>query len=148
MSASYLDWQMDKRRDTMPVIKIQHSGEPLSSDTCTRLQQQVTGLINRVLGKALPVTAVLINSLPAHQWSVGGDAIAQQRTVLMEIYITSSTNSEEEKRLMIREAYSLLEAALGPLVEASYVVIHELVSSDWGYAGMTQAERQRMKAQT
>jgi 4-oxalocrotonate tautomerase len=132
----------------MPVIKIQHSGAPLSSDTCTRLQQQVTELINRVMGKAMPVTAVLVNSLPAHQWSVGGDAITQQRTVLMEIYITSSTNSEEEKRLMIREAFSLLEAVLGSLVEASYVVIQELAPSDWGYAGVTQAERQRMKAQT
>ncbi|MEW8501061.1 MAG: hypothetical protein AB2699_21355, partial [Candidatus Thiodiazotropha taylori] len=64
----------------MPVIKIQHSGEPLSKDTCAMLQRQVTGLINRVLGKALPVTAVLISSLPAQQWSVGGDAITQQRS--------------------------------------------------------------------
>ena len=132
----------------MPVIKIQHSGEPLSKDTCTMLQRQVTGLINRVLGKAVPVTAVLISSLPAQQWSVGGDAITHHRSVLMEIYITSGTNSEDEKRQMISEAYSLLEASLGALVEASYVVIHELAPTDWGYAGVTQDERRRIKAQT
>ncbi|RLW56621.1 MAG: hypothetical protein B6D69_01465, partial [gamma proteobacterium symbiont of Stewartia floridana] len=109
----------------MPVIKIQYSGEPLSNDTCAMLQRQVTGLINRVLGKALPVTAVLISSLPAQQWSVGGDAITQQRSALMEIFITSGTNSADEKQQMIREAYSLLDATLGALLEASYVVIQE-----------------------
>ncbi|MCG7992497.1 MAG: hypothetical protein JAY99_10460 [Candidatus Thiodiazotropha lotti] len=128
----------------MPVIKIQHSGEPLANDTCSALQQQVTGLIHRVLGKAVPVTAVLISSQPNRQWSVGGDAITHHQSVLMEIYITSGTNSEDEKRLMISEAHSLLEARLGPLVEASYVVIQE----DWGYAGVTQEERRRRKAQT
>ncbi|MEW8624489.1 MAG: hypothetical protein AB2551_01885 [Candidatus Thiodiazotropha sp.] len=132
----------------MPVIKIQHSGEPLSKDTCTMLQRQVTGLINRVLGKAVPVTAVLISSLPPQQWSVGGDAITDHQSVLMEIYITSGTNSEDEKRQMISESYSLLEASLGALVEASYVVIQELAPSDWGYAGVTQDERRRMKAPT
>ncbi|MCG7983429.1 MAG: 4-oxalocrotonate tautomerase [Candidatus Thiodiazotropha lotti] len=132
----------------MPVIKIQHSGEPLSNDTCTMLQRQVTGLINRVLGKVVPVTAVLISSLPNQQWSVGGDAITHHQSVLMEIYITSGTNSEDEKRLMISEAYSLLEASLGPLVEASYVVIQELAPTDWGYAGVTQDERRHIKAQT
>ncbi|MBW9256902.1 MAG: tautomerase family protein [Candidatus Thiodiazotropha sp. (ex. Lucinisca nassula)] len=130
----------------MPVIKIQHSGEPLSKDTCSMLQRQVTGLINRVLGKAIPVTAVLISSLPNQQWSVAGDAITQHRSALMEIYITSGTNSVDEKRQMIREAYALLEAVLGALVEASYVVIQELESTDWGFAGLTQDERRRMKA--
>ncbi|MCG7942900.1 MAG: tautomerase family protein [Candidatus Thiodiazotropha taylori] len=132
----------------MPVIKIQHSGEPLSNDTCAMLQRQVTGLINRVLGKALPVTAVLISSLPAQQWSVGGDAITQQRSALMEIYITSGTNSADEKQQMIREAYSLLEAKLGALLEASYVVIQEIAPTDWGYAGLTQDQRRRTKAQS
>ncbi len=132
----------------MPVIKIQHSGEPLSKDRYAKLQRQVSELINRVLGKALPVTAVLISSLPAQQWSVGGDAITHRRSVLMEIYITSGSNSEDQKGQMISEAYSMLEAVLGTLEEASYVIIQELAPSDWGYAGVTQDERRRIKAET
>jgi 4-oxalocrotonate tautomerase len=132
----------------MPVIKIQHSGEPLADDAYSLLQQQVTELINRVLGKAAPVTAVLISSLLPQQWSVGGEALSTSRTVLMKIYITTATNSVDEKQLMIREAYSLLEVTFGPLVEASYVIIQELLPSDWGYGGLTQEERHRIKVET
>ena len=126
----------------MPVIKIRHSGIPLPKSQYSELQQQVTRLIAEVLGKSPPVTAVLVEALPEHQWSVGGVPTSlDQRGVQMDIYITEGGNSDSEKSAMIGSAFAMLETLLGPLLEASYVVIHEVAANAWGYGGKTQEER-------
>ena len=38
-------------------------------------------------------------------------------------------------------AYEALSQQLGPLHEASYVVVQEVPAGDWGYGGRTQAQR-------
>ena len=42
---------------------------------------------------------------------------------------------------MIAALHRLLGDTLGTVPEASYIAIHEIASSDWGYAGLTQAAR-------
>lgn len=42
---------------------------------------------------------------------------------------------------MIAALHRLLGDTLSAVPEASYIVIHEIAASDWGYAGLTQAAR-------
>ncbi|MEW8393622.1 MAG: hypothetical protein AB2651_17725 [Candidatus Thiodiazotropha sp.] len=127
----------------MPVIRITLTGEQPSPSQYRDLQQQTTRLMAQVLAKRPAVTAVLVQSLPATSWSIGGSALdGGQRGAQMEIMITAGTNSAEEKAVMIGAAYGMLDDLLGPLPEASYVVIHEIPADAWGYGGMTQKARQ------
>ncbi len=108
------------------------------------LAQALTALTAQLLGKRREVTAVLIESLPAEHWYVGGDAV-QRPTALLEISITAGTNTAEEKAAFVSAAFAELQRQLGEggaLEEASYVVVRELPATDWGYGGQTQKARQ------
>ena len=123
----------------MPFISIQAAGPALSPAERTTLQQETTRLMNEVMGKNRALTAVRVEEGPAENWSVGGKA--QARAGHMDIKVTAGTNSEAEKAAMVEAGHRLLVEVLGALPEASYVVIHELQATSWGYAGRTQADR-------
>ncbi|WP_341922161.1 tautomerase family protein [Polaromonas sp. YR568] len=111
---------------------------------CRQLAQALTTLTAQLLGKRREVTAVLIESLPAGSWYVGGDAV-RRPTALLEISITAGTNTAEEKAAFVSAAFAELQRQLGEggaLEEASYVVVRELPATDWGYGGQTQKARQ------
>ncbi|MBS7808698.1 tautomerase family protein [Variovorax sp. PCZ-1] len=114
----------------------------------TALAQQLTALTARVLHKRPEVTAVMIDDMPAARFCVGG-AASDQPVACLEIDITAGTNTMQEKQQFVHEAHALLRRLLGDLHEASYVIVRELPATDWGYAGLTQAQRQlQRRAQT
>ncbi len=99
--------------------------------------------IGDLLAKRREVTSVLVESVASDGWCINGEPPADARTtpVHVEILITAGTNSSAEKSRMIAAMHALLGEELGALPAASYVVIHELPATDWGYAGCTQAAR-------
>lgn len=127
----------------MPTLTLKVA--PLQTPARERqLAQALTTLTAQLLGKRREVTAVIIESLPAGHWYVGGDAV-QRPTALLEISITAGTNTPEEKAAFVSAAFAELQRQLGeggPLEEASYVVVRELPATDWGYGGQTQKARQ------
>jgi 4-oxalocrotonate tautomerase len=133
------------QEEPMPVISITVSGKPVSTQQHQDLQQKTTQLMAQVMGKHPSVTAVLVQSLPSSNWAIGGHALDDhQRGAHMDITITTGTNTTVEKTVMIEAAYRMLTDVLGPLPEASYVVIHEVAADAWGYGGVTQRSRQGM----
>jgi 4-oxalocrotonate tautomerase len=131
----------------MPTLKLKVA--PLQNpERYPRLARALTALAVELLGKRHPVTAVTIEDLPAAQWFVGG-AQAPGPTAMLDITITQGTNTPAQKAAFIRAAFEELENQLahgGPLEEASYVAVHELPATDWGYGGRTQRERQLAQA--
>ena len=112
-----------------------------SLDVQTRaVARRLTELTAHVLGKHPEVTAVVIEELWPGRWFIGGRNPGTA-TALLEIRITEGTNSAEEKQAFVQAAYEELWQQLGPLAEASYVVVQEVKATDWGYGGKTQAER-------
>lgn len=109
------------------------------------LASQLTALTAQVLHKREQVTAVMIEDMPAARFCAGGVA-STQPIACLQIDITQGTNSAEEKQQFVREAYALLSRLLGALHEASYVIVRELPAGDWGYGGLTQAQRKAMQA--
>lgn len=95
------------------------------------------------LGKREAVTAVVIDDLPAARWYIAGRAV-ERATALLEVCVTSGTNTVEQKQAFIAAAFAELQAQLGngrPLEEASYVIVREVAGTDWGYGGISQAMR-------
>jgi 4-oxalocrotonate tautomerase len=108
------------------------------------LAEQLTELTARVLHKRREVTVVMIEDMPAARFCAGGVA-ANQPIACLNIDITAGTNTAQEKQQFVHEAYALLSRLLGDLHEASYVIVRELPAGDWGYGGLTQAQRQAQR---
>jgi 4-oxalocrotonate tautomerase len=109
------------------------------------LAQQLTALVARVLRKRPEVTVVMMEDLPAARFCIDGRA-SEQVAACLEIDITAGTNTAPEKAQFVNEAHALLRQLLGDMHEASYCIVRELPASDWGYGGLTQAQRQGQRA--
>ena len=110
------------------------------------LAQALTRLTAQHLGKRQEVTAVIIEDLPAARWYIASQVV-QGATALLEISITTGTNTLAQKEAFIAAAFAELEQQLGdgrPLEPASYVIVREVPASDWGYGGRTQAARRQL----
>jgi 4-oxalocrotonate tautomerase len=126
----------------MPTLTLKVS-PPQPADRHHALAAALTRITAETLGKRPEVTAVLIEDIDPQRWHIGGQAL-QQASALLAIDITAGTNSVEQKAAFIATAHAELQRQLGGdagLAPASYVIVHELPASDWGYGGVTQRER-------
>lgn len=126
----------------MPTLMLRIS-PPQDAARHRLLAQALTSLTAELLGKRAPVTAVLIDELPAARWHVGARPL-QAPSAWLEISVTAGTNTPEQKARFIEAASRELERQLAPggtLEPASYVIVRELPASDWGYGGLTQQAR-------
>lgn len=126
----------------MPFIRITNIGKALTKAEISRLQQETTRFMVEILHKDASLTAVLVEESQGG-WSIGG--VSQERAAHVEAIITKGTNTEIEKAAFLKAQRDLLHQALGALHQASYIVIREIEGSDWGYDGLSQAERRRRR---
>ena len=125
----------------MPFIDLQ-LGHPVTLETRQLLARRTTEIIVKRLLKRHEVTAVRVTHQAADAWCIGASPISPALCpVHAEIFITAGTNDEAQKAACIADLHALLGEVLGPLPEASYLIIKELPATDWGYAGHTQAAR-------
>jgi 4-oxalocrotonate tautomerase len=123
----------------MPTLQLQLTPAQ-AAPRIRALAGGLTALSTRILGKREEVTALLVEEVVSSRWFIAGEA-PQRPTARLEISITAGTNTAEEKEAFIAAAWRELQQELGPLEEASYVVVRELPATDWGYGGRTQAAR-------
>lgn len=113
-----------------------------STETATKVTHLLTDLATQVLGKAQDVVAVDIQFADAALWSVGDQPVANQApTFFIEINVTTGTNTRDEKAQFIKQAFAGMQAILGPVAPASYVIVRNVAADDWGFGGKTQAYR-------
>jgi 4-oxalocrotonate tautomerase len=112
---------------------------PLEKAESRDIGVTLTGLIADILKKRRHLTSVLVESVADANWSIDGEARAV--AAHLEVCVTAGTNTAQEKKEFIRQAALLLQQAVGGLDTATYVVVRELPAGDWGYDGMTQADR-------
>jgi len=138
----------DKRSNGMPFINIAVAGSQLSLAQKQQLFDETTRLMNEVMRKDPSLTAVRIDQFGDDDWAVGrrSATIRGETAVHMDIKVTAGTNSDEEKAEMIRQAMAMLKEVVGAIQEASYIVIHELDATAWGYDGRTQRSRASARA--
>jgi 4-oxalocrotonate tautomerase len=127
----------------MPTLNLKVT-PPIDAARAQALAAALTDLTVDVLGKRREVTVVTIESLSAGHWFVGGSPAARA-TAQLQIHVTAGTNTPAQKTRFVEAAFALLQRELAPdttLEPASYVQVHELPATDWGYGGRTQAARQ------
>jgi 4-oxalocrotonate tautomerase len=118
-------------------------GTEASAETTAAVASLLTELTADVLSKKRELTSVAVDHLDPRQWFIGGVTAAAQglATFYLEIKITEGTNTKDEKAAYVAEIFAGMEAILGQLHPASYVVIHEVRADAWGYQGLTQEHR-------
>jgi 4-oxalocrotonate tautomerase len=122
----------------MPFARLTLAPTP-SQDQVVRLHTDLTALIASLLRKRHDLTSVLVETPGLSAWSI--DALARGAAAHLEVFVTAGTNTEAEKREFIRSAMAAVRNVLPGLAEATYVVVHELAGTDWGYDGQTQTDR-------
>ena len=107
------------------------------------IAQGLTALSTEILDKRPEVTTVVVDDLPQARWAIGG-LVPERPVATLEIHITVGTNTPAQKAAFVAQAHACLNRLVGQgqgLAEASYVLVHELPATDWGYGGHTQAAR-------
>ena len=96
-----------------------------------------------ILGKQPEVTSIDIEYTRPRHWYVGGTPVSDQQatTFYLDIKITEGTNTKQQKAQYIQTVFADIQEILGPITEASYIVIHDVRADAWGYAGRTQEAR-------
>ncbi|MES9863011.1 MAG: tautomerase family protein [Candidatus Thiodiazotropha sp. LLP2] len=127
----------------MPYIEAIIDPAP-TAELATRLADAITDAMASVVGKRREVTAVRIIGSDALIWTIDAK-MNNKTTAYLDVKITEGTNSSDEKASLITLLHQILSKTFGELEEASYIVIHELPAENWGFAGLTQANRAKQR---
>jgi 4-oxalocrotonate tautomerase len=111
-----------------------------SQETSNKIATTLTNLTTEILKKKRELTAVAVEYVPSGQWYIGGASLVDQSlaSFYLDIKVTEGTNTKDEKALYVSCVFAGIEAIVGPLAPASYIVIHEVRADAWGYQGQTQ----------
>jgi len=122
---------MIKARYTKP-----QDGRDLKHDVAALLSRLTADILHKDPG----VTAVLVESAEPGDWIVAGSSVADQTigTFYVEVSITENTNTKDETTEWVRRVYDEMNALVGPVHEASYVLVHAVDGDAYGYGGLTQ----------
>jgi 4-oxalocrotonate tautomerase len=122
----------------MPFARLTLIPAP-SSEDADRLAVGLTDLIARDLNKRRELTSVIIETPAKFYWAIGAEE--KEAAAHLEACVTAGTNSDSQKQMFVSNAMSLLREIQPSLHSATYVVVKELPASDWGFDGITQANR-------
>lgn len=123
----------------MPYLNIKIAASE-ELETTTQVACLLTDLTASVLGKKRELTAVAVEYVRPEAWFIGGQATSTP-TFYLDIKVTEGTNTKNEKAAYIKQVFTGLEAILGAVAPASYIVIHEVRGDAWGYQAETQEFR-------
>jgi len=126
----------------MPFLNVKLSG-PESLEKTATIAAALTDLTVRVLKKKRELTAVAVEFVAPQRWFVGGTSLHEQviSSFYLDIKVTEGTNTKDEKSQYVEQVFASVEAIIGTLAPASYVVVQEVRADAWGYQGQTQEFR-------
>ncbi|WP_461240640.1 tautomerase family protein [Paucilactobacillus sp. N302-9] len=108
-----------------------------------KIASELTDLTTAILEKSREVVATDIQITDADSWFIGGQPLSKgnQTSFFMEIKITQSTNTRQQKADYIKAVFKLFQQNFANLSDTSYIVLHDVPSDSWGYGGKTQEYR-------
>ena len=124
----------------MPMIKARYTKPRNGRDPKLEVAALLSRLTAEILHKDPAVTAVLVESADPNDWIIAGSSVADQKvgSFYVEVSITEHTNIKDETTEWVRRVYNDMNALLGPVHEASYVLVHAVDGDTYGYGGQTQ----------
>jgi len=122
------------------MIKTRYTKPQDADDPKLEIAALLSRLTADILHKDPAVTAVLVESADPADWIIAGSSVAEQKvgTFYVEVSITDHTNIKDETTEWVRRVYEEMNRLLGPVHEASYVLVHAVDGDTYGYGGQTQ----------
>lgn len=126
----------------MPYLNIRIAGDE-SSEIAERVVSILMQHTSELLGKKPEVTSIAVDFVKPKYWFVGGCTMESQNgaTFYLDIKITEGTNTKSQKSAYVKIVFEEMEAILGQISAASYIVIHDIGADSWGFQGKTQEYR-------
>lgn len=126
----------------MPIIAIKLSARR-SPELSRQVAAAVLELTSRILGKNPQVTAIAIDYVDPQDWIVGGRTLAEQgkSSFYLDIKVVDETNTKAQKAQYVQEVFDAFGKLLGELHAESYVHVHDVRPTAYGYGGRTQEWR-------
>ena len=126
----------------MPIINISVTGMP-DARLSQRLAEQVTELTKSHLKKDPTITAVALHYVDPGHWFAGGQSLAAQNanTFWLDIKVVDGTNTKAEMASYLEDVFATLSQTLGATHTESYILVHEVPASAYGFGGKTQEFR-------
>jgi 4-oxalocrotonate tautomerase len=126
----------------MPILNVSVAGKPDLARSAA-IATLLTELTRAHLKKDPLVTAVAINYIEPEHWFVGGRSLASQATssFWLDIKVTSGTNTKVQLAAYLEAVFTEMSKLLSSVHEDSYIVVHEVPASAWGFSGKSQEFR-------
>lgn len=126
----------------MPYINVTVAGKS-DSAISTGIAQRVTELTKEHLQKDPTVTAVAITFVAPENWFVGGQSLASQNanSFWLDIKVTQGTNTKLQLAAYLEAIFKEMTRLLNSVHADSYILVHEVPASAWGFSGKTQEYR-------
>ena len=126
----------------MPYLHVKLCA-PRSEDASNRIAAALTNLTAEILRKKRELIAVTLEYVPPELWFIGGAQFMGEtlKSFCLEVNITEGTNTKDEKALYVSRVFADIQAIIGPLAPASYVILHDVRADSWGFQGRTQEFR-------
>ena len=126
----------------MPIINIAVTGQP-DAALSARIAAEITDLTRAHLKKDPTVTAVAVTYVDPNHWFAGGKSLAAQNanTFWLDIKVVDGTNTKAELSDYLGQVYVAMTRLLGRVHHESYVLVHEVPASAYGFGGKTQEFR-------
>ncbi len=126
----------------MPILTVKISGKG-SRELTQSIGDFLMDTTSRILKKKKNLIAIAIQYVDHDNWFVGGKLLSSvgKNSFYFDIRITDETNTKDEKAQFIKESYEGFERIIGNIHEESYIHIHDVRASAYGYGGKTQEFR-------
>ena len=127
----------------MPIIQVKYSTPSPKPGLVKQIAAAASRLSAQHLRKNPEVTAVTVEAVPADSWFAGGASLAEQNkaSFFLDIKIVDGTNTKDEKAAFLAAVFATMGELLGNLHHESYVYVHDVAASAYGFGGLTQERR-------
>jgi len=126
----------------MPILNVKVAA-PRSDELTHQIAGTLVEITKRVLGKNPELTAVTVSYVDPRDWIIAGRSLAEQgkSSFFLDIKVVDETNTKAEKAQYIKEVFDAVARLLPNLHEETYVYVHDVRPTAYGYGGRTQEFR-------
>ena len=126
----------------MPTLNVKVSANRSPALTAA-IAEMLLEHTTRILRKKRELTAIAIDYVHPDDWIVGGQSLSVQGkcSFYFDIKVVDETNTKSEKAQYIDEVFAAFRKLLGEVHPESYIYIHDVRPTAYGFGGKTQEFR-------